>query len=372
MEPSSEANAELRDHVRQQEVVAELGRQALDADDLDLLLHDASAAVADALDADYCGVFQFSPDGTGVVLRDGVGWRDGLVGTATVPTERDSPIGSVLEREGSVVVTDLRADDRFSGSELLASHDVGSAISVPVGPSDDPWGVLGTYATTPREFTDRDAYFGRSVANVLASAIQNDRTQSELEEIYGRISDAFFALDDQWRFTYLNERAHEIINPEGKTLVGKNVWEESPDAVGRKFEEQYEQAMREQETVSFEEYYPEPLDAWFEVRAYPSETGISVCFRNVTERKQVQQRLEEERDIFAQGPAIVFRWKNEPGWPVEYVSENVEDVLGYAPTELESGDVPYTDLHLDEEIDRIAREVEQNSDETTDRFSHEP
>jgi PAS domain S-box-containing protein len=224
----------------------------------------------------------------------------------------------------------------------------------------------------PREFTDRDAYFGRSVANVLASAIQNDRTQSELEEIDGRISDAFFALDEEWRFTYLNERAHEIINPEGKTLVGKKVWEEFPDAVGRKFEEQYEQAMREQETVSFEEYYPEPLDAWFEVRAYPSETGISVCFRNVTERKQVQQRLEEERDIFAQGPAIVFRWKNEPGWPVEYVSENVEDVLGYAPTELESGDVPYTDLHLDEEIDRIAREVEQNSDETTDRFSHEP
>jgi PAS domain S-box-containing protein len=57
---------------------------------------------------------------------------------------------------------------------------------------------------------------------------------------------------------------------------------------------------------------------------------------------------------------------------VEYVSENVADVFGYMPDELESGEVPYTDLLLNEEVDQVAREVEENSDDSTERFSHEP
>lgn len=118
---------------------------------------------------------------------------------------------------------------------------------------------------------------------------QNDR----LEEIYGRISDAFFALNEEWQFTHLNDQAHEVINPDGRELEGKNVWEEFPVATERKFKPKYEQAMYDQETVSFEECYPEPLDAWFEVRAYPSETGLSVYFRDITERKEHERQLRE-------------------------------------------------------------------------------
>ncbi|MFB6220029.1 MAG: PAS domain S-box protein [Halolamina sp.] len=101
---------------------------------------------------------------------------------------------------------------------------------------------------------------------------------------------------------------------------------------------------------------------------------IEGIISDITEDKRTEQRLAEERDMFADGPAVVFRWKPDEaaGWPVEYVSENVEEVLGYTPTELESGDVPYADLLLAEEIDRIAREVEENSDGETERFSHDP
>ncbi|MFC6718073.1 bacterio-opsin activator domain-containing protein [Natrialbaceae archaeon GCM10025810] len=89
---------------------------------------------------------------------------------------------------------------------------------------------------------------------------------------------------------------------------------------------------------------------------------------------RVRRKLQEERDMFADGPAVVFRWNPDAhdGWPVEYVSENVEDVFGYTPDELESGDFPFTDLLLDEEIDRISREVAEHSDGTTERFSHQP
>jgi PAS domain S-box-containing protein len=101
---------------------------------------------------------------------------------------------------------------------------------------------------------------------------------------------------------------------------------------------------------------------------------IEGVISDITERKRAEQRLAEERDMFADGPAVVFRWlpDEEAGWPIEYVSENVKDVLGYTAAELESGSVAYADLLLEEEIDRITRETRETSDPSTERLSHEP
>jgi PAS domain S-box-containing protein len=94
--------------------------------------------------------------------------------------------------------------------------------------------------------------------------------------------------------------------------------------------------------------------------------------QDITERREAQRQLEAEHDMFAQGPAVVFRWRNEEGWPVEYVSENVADLLGYTPDQLTSGEIPYANLVHEDDIERVAREVAENSDGTTDRFTHEP
>lgn len=350
MESPTEANAELRTRIRQQDVVAELGQQALETDDLDQLMHDASVAVADTLDNDYCKVLELFPGGDEVFLRQGVGWREGLVGTATVPADVDSQAGYTLLSEEPIIVDDLRTDERFSGPELPISHDVISGVSVVIGSVDDPWGVLGTHTTEQQEFTEHDANFVQSVANVLASAIQNEQAQSELEEIYGRISDAFFALDEEWRFRHLNERAHELINPEGRTLVGKNIWEEFPKAIGRKFKSEYKHAMSEQETVSFEEYYPEPLDVWAEVRAYPSETGLSVYFQDITERKERERALEESEqryrtlaESFPNGVVSLFdedlRYTLAAGQAFEDLPLSPADIEDRTPREVVDDDV---------------------------------
>jgi PAS domain S-box-containing protein len=376
MVSSSSRDLDVESRLWRREVVADLARQALETGDLDRVLEEVVAATSETLACGYCGAFESLPGEEAAVRRAAAG---GGSGRETVPTGDGTLFAAVLGSQEPVVVDDLAADGRVAGAATgpLTDGDLAAAVGVRVGPADDPWGLLVAGAADPGAFTAADGEFLRRVADVVASAVEGagGRTESvdaELEEIYGRISDAVLALDEEWRFTYLNERAHDLINPEGRRLVGETIWDVFPEAVGRKFEAEYERAMYEQETVSFEEYYPEPLDAWFEVRAYPSETGLSVYFRDVTERKRTRQQLAEERDMFAEGPAVVFRWRNEEGWPVEYVSENVADVLGYEPAELESGDVPYTDLLLEAELDRIAGEIEANSDETTERFSHEP
>ena len=228
MDSITQAEAELQTRIRQQEVVTELGQQALEDDDLDQLMHDASVAVADTLDNDYCKVLELLPSGNEVFLRQGVGWQDGLVGNATVPTDRDSQAGATLLSEEPIIVDDLNTEDRFSGPDLLVNHDVVSGISVIIGTVDEPWGILGTHTTDRREFTKYDVNFVQSVANLLAAAIERHGYQDELEKTVTQLKESNTRLE-----SFASMLAHELRNPVaiGQIYVQQLPTETAPQAV---------------------------------------------------------------------------------------------------------------------------------------------
>ena len=121
----------------------------------------------------------------------------------------------------------------------------------------------------------------------------NRRTEDILESI----SDAFFALDLEWRYTYLNERALDRIQ-EAKgeeltreVLMGKNCWEVFPETVGTRFDQELHRALSEQRTVEFESYSP-PLSRWVGVHAYPSKEGLTVYVQDITDRKEAEKEVE--------------------------------------------------------------------------------
>ena len=176
-----ERERQLREQFRQQEAIAELGRSALDTDELDALMAEASDLVAETLGNDYCKVLDLDADAEELLLRQGVGWDDGFVGEATVSAvEDDSQAAYTLSSSEPVVVTDLDAERRFSGPDLLRNHDVRSGVSVVVGSLDDPWGILGTHDTECKEFSGYDVNFVQSVANILAIAIDRHADEQEL------------------------------------------------------------------------------------------------------------------------------------------------------------------------------------------------
>jgi PAS domain S-box-containing protein len=80
----------------------------------------------------------------------------------------------------------------------------------------------------------------------------------------------------------------------------------------------------------------------------------------------------DERAIFVRGPVVVFRWRNAPGWPVEYATPNVREVFGYSAEEFVRGDVAYGSLVVDEDAERVGREVAENSASGSASFVHEP
>lgn len=106
------------------------------------------------------------------------------------------------------------------------------------------------------------------------------------------ITDAFFALDATWRFTYLNPQAEPLLQRPLGELLGRNVWDEFPEAVGTQFYDEYQRVQKRQVASTFIALFP-PLATWFEVHAYPAaDGGIAVYFRDATDRV----RMDAERE----------------------------------------------------------------------------
>ncbi|CAN5831051.1 hypothetical protein BH23GEM9_BH23GEM9_30100 [soil metagenome] len=191
-------------------------------------------------------------------------------------------------------------------------------------------------AETGVHFGEEDLRVAMDLAGRAAMAIDNARLYRDIEvarqetvRILESITDAFFALDREWRFTYLNAEAEQLLQRSSEDLLGRTIWAEFPAAVGSRFENAYRTAVAEQQTVEFEEYFA-PLQTWFEVRSYPSENGLSVYFRNVNERRAAEEalRASEYRFRFLADSIPVQVWTARPDGSLDYVSLRAEEYFG--------------------------------------------
>lgn len=140
------------------------------------------------------------------------------------------------------------------------------------------------------------------IAEAMLGVVQDRSEAISLAERLGRtletIDEAFISLDHEWRFTYINARAEQLLQRTRGELLGRDVWEAFPEARGSTFEEQYRRVVATGQPVTFEERYG-PLASWFEVRAYPDPTGIAVYFRDIDDRRERQHREQRAHEAAA-------------------------------------------------------------------------
>ena len=176
------AENEIRLLARLQAVVAELGQRALHSDRYENVLDEAVNLVAQVLDVDYCNVMELLPGGEELLLRAGVGWKEGYVGQARVKS-RDSQPGYTVRSDHPVIVDDAATETRFVPLPLLFNESVVSSMSVVVSTSEGPYGALGVHTRRRRTFTKDEVNFLQAVANVLGSAIERKRAEAQLLRI---------------------------------------------------------------------------------------------------------------------------------------------------------------------------------------------
>ena len=151
------------------------------------------------------------------------------------------------------------------------------AWDVSISPIRDVDGSVVKLLVTSRDITQ------------LLAAQQRERAQEQRNaQILESITDAFYAVDRNWKFTYVNAQAARLLRRSAAELVGQDGWAAFPDAQGTVIEENYRRVMTERRSVHFEAYFA-PLALWFEVHAYPSGDGIAVTFQNISGRKFSEQ-----------------------------------------------------------------------------------
>ncbi len=344
-------------------------------------------------------------------------------------TDRETFICLTREKTASEVDADGVRLERVDGSEALRSRlRALPADAVLVGEdSADEW--LADSEPFRREFpavpvlvfsADRDAAFveraletdGTDVVRSTLAGTPPSLIRTRLdgltagegtsppvaeryETILNTAADAIYLLNAEGDIVAVNNSAtaltgfsrEELVGSPGSRYVDEKTAERSAELVERQLEGGAEFGTFETE-IRTKEGASVPCEVRVSVLTVDGEFAGTVGIirdlsatrdrtvgitTDITERRRAQEQLEAERDMFAQGPTVVFRYRNEEGLPVEYVSENITDMLGYSPAEIRSDGPPtYREIIHDADRDRVVDRVEAESDAATERFSHDP
>jgi two-component sensor histidine kinase len=171
----------LRQRIRQQEILAELGVGALQGPGFDQLLADTARLTAEGLRTEFCKVLEYLPPENRFLVRSGVGWEPGVVGVAKIDADLASPAGFALKTGRPVISNHLQIEDRFKTPEILVRHGVQRAMNVILQGDGRPFGVLEVDSRSGDDFVEYDLAFLQGAANILGMAIERERHERSLK-----------------------------------------------------------------------------------------------------------------------------------------------------------------------------------------------
>lgn len=171
-------------------------------------------------------------------------------------------------------------------------------VDISIAPVVDEYGRIAHYTAVQRDMTERKNAEAAALrlAREEVARVEAERGQRQITAILESITDAFFAVDLDWRFTYVNGRAEALLGRSREELLGRVLWEVFPHLRDSVLGRGYRKAIQDRTKFELEEFSP-TREKWFHIHAYPSDAGLAVYFQDVTERRKLEDavRLSELR-----------------------------------------------------------------------------
>ena len=176
----------------------------------------------------------------------------------------------------------------------------------------------------------------QDISDRKSAEAEASRTAARLESTLESITDAFYTLDAEGRFTYLNREAERILQRSRESLLGQSSWEGIADSIGAEFKCECRRAIGEGVRIQMESFY-EPLGIWLSIRAYPSSEGLAVYLQDITAQHETQQALrmlgaavEQAKESIVITDAQILL----PGPRILFVNPAFTAMTGYEPSEV--------------------------------------
>ena len=156
-------------------------------------------------------------------------------------------------------------------------------------------GIILFSEVITRQVESREA-LKESEKQIRVALDEATRTKEQLLQILDRISDGFASLDRNWNYTFVNERLAQNVGKKQEELLGHNIWEVFPQAIGTSVHKAYLRAMEEQVPIELEHFYPH-FGRWFQHRFYPSPDGLSVFSKDIDDQKRAEEKIKEQSSL---------------------------------------------------------------------------
>lgn len=203
-------------------------------------------------------------------------------------------------------------------------------------------GVTHTFLSTKSPYRDAEGAISGLVGvsfDITARKQQEELLRNRenfISGILGSITDAFAALDKDWRFAFANEHWLQRLNKDRAELIGNNIWELFPEAVGGVAYEQLHRAMQKRESVEFE-VFVEAWQCWFHATAYPMpDGGLAIYSVDITEKKQAAVALRQKDELLRQITNITPTMLAHCSRDLRYlfINQTIADFMGRAASEI--------------------------------------
>ncbi|MFB6173010.1 MAG: PAS domain-containing protein [Halobacteriales archaeon] len=380
------SETDVRTRLRISEVIRGSNRALVDADTRAELETAVCEAFADSEPYRFAWIGAHDPGTDTVVPRAVAGpereYLDEIsIGVHDAPDSK-GPTASAV-RTGTVQFTrDIPTDpDYRPWREQAVAHGFASSAAIPLAADGTSYGVLNLYSGRSDAFDETERELLAELGETIGAAVAGIEARNELEErkrqyetLAERVSDAYYAVDDDWTITYWNEAMAALTGTPAEAVLGERLWEAFPELLGTENETEYRAAMETREPRSFETHLGEPFDYWVEIDIHPDDDGLSIFSREITERKERERELEQaERrlDAIIHNTSEAIYIKNRESEYV-FINEVGAAVFGAEPEEVRGrDDWELFDEESAEEIRADDRHVmESGTAETWERARH--
>ncbi len=300
-------------------------------------------------------------------VRYALNFPDAVIGH-TFSEDETAALTNVLQTKEPFVSEDAFEDERPNRS-FARAHGLHSYLIVPLISKGEVIGTMNFNCHAPGPtFTEEEIDFAKKLAVSVSLALENARLYTDtrkwadkMDYILSSITDLYFVLDAEGRFREVNPRAEQFFRRTVNELLGKNIWEEFPSARDAGFYNQFQRAMTGKQPVHFEGK-SNISGHWYEIHLYPRDGRLEVYFRDISDRKQAEEALQESEKRFrvVAEAARVMIYEIDVLTGEILVLRGLQELLGYRQGEIALTREWWTDALHPEDRDRIIAQSEES------------